>query len=349
MFARCALLATLIGTLAGCSDSSPPAPQPDAAEPANVATGELGTWTRGPAVPTPRANHCIAARGNTVFVIGGNHKQGNDFVKTDEIHASTIATDGTLSAWQLVGHTPSPVSECTATASDDSLLVIDGLYDRDTDRRQVFAAVIASDGQLGPFAARATLPDIAISSEATIVRDQLIMMDTKLPAEGDATVTLRMPLAGGTWSSDDWGIGFRSQAQYAFAGDFAYTLGGYLGGDGNPVSADVFVTALASGAPATATSPLPEPVAFGEAVAVDRFVFVVGGRAQVFGGAPSTHVHVAPMSSDGTLGTWRTTQLPIARTNHELAVVGDYLVMAGGADTAGGDSQVWIARVRFAP
>jgi len=339
----------LSALVVACTSASESEPVPD------VATGELEAWVAGPALPTARANACSAAVGDWVLVIGGNHARADGtFVKTDEIHAARMGSDGVLGAWQLAGRTPSPVSECTATADGERLYVVDGLYDVETDARQVLTATV--DGEtgmlMGPLVAMTTLPDIAISSEAAVRGGALLMMDTVLPMDGDKTVTLRTAAAGGgAWSTDDWGIGFRAQAQYAFGDGFAWTLGGYGGAEGNPVSDEVFVAtiggdgAVGVGRP---TTKLPAPTAFGEAAAVDDFVFVVGGRPQVFGGQASSSVYAAHVGVDGGLEGWTTlAALPMARTNHELVVVGDYLVIAGGASEAGGDANVMSARVRF--
>lgn len=316
-----------------------------AAENSTVATGELEAWTTGPALPTARANHCSAAIGDWVLAIGGNRKQGDGFVKSDEIHAARLV-DGALGAWQLAGHTASPVTECSATTDGARLYVIDGIYDVETDGRQVFAAPFdQTTGVLGAFASTSVLPTAVISSEAAVRNDRLLVMDTLLPAEGDQTVTYTF--AADAWSTADWGIGFRAQAQYAFSDRFAYTLGGYLGDDGNPASAEVFVASL-DGTGVRPTTPLPVPVIFGEAVAVDDWVFVAGGRAQVFGGTASTKVYASQATADGSLGAWtEVAALPIGRTNHELVLVGDYLVVLGGADAMGGDANVVMARVRF--
>ncbi len=149
---------------------------------------------------------------------------------------------------------------------------------------------------------------------------------------------------------DHRGLGHRVSRPgrvYAFSDRFAYTIGGYTSGEGNPASDEVFVAALdITGV--RATTPLPEPVIFGEAVAVDDWVFVVGGRAQVFGGTASTKVYASQSSADGSLGAWsEVAALPMARTNHELVLVDDYLVVLGGANAAGGDANVLLARVRF--
>ena len=96
------------------------------------------------------------------------------------------------------------------------------------------------------------------------------------------------------------------------------------------------------------TTKLPVPTTFGEAVAVDDWVFVVGGREQVFGAEASTRVFAAQVGVDGELSDWQETASPMGRTNHEVVAVGDFLVSVGGAAGAGGDANVLVSRARFA-
>lgn len=311
------------------------------APPPAVATGELGTWQLGPALPAPRANHCSAVIDDWVLVIGGNYASGGGFVNTAEIHAAQLV-DGVLGPWQLAGMMPSPVTECTATSDGRTLYVLDGIYDDGS--HAVWSTTLDDAGHLGALTALGALPDIVVSSEAAIRDGTIIVMDTRLPAEGDATVALRSPLGTLAWSSEPLGIDFRAQAEYAFSADYAFTLGGYHDPARGAV-ADVFVAPIAGG-PAQPTTPLPVAVGFGEAVAVDDWLFVAGGRATVFG-APGTAQVFAAQITDGSLGDWRETALPMPRTNHELVLAGDYLVLTGGATMGPGDSAVLIARVRW--
>ena len=318
--------------------------QPPTSPPPDVATGALGPWQAGPALPIARANHCSAVIGDWILVIGGNHMAGSDFVKTDAIHAAKLV-DGVLGDWHLAGTLPSPASECTATSDGRTLYVLDGLYDNEADGRQVWSATLDDAGMLSPLTSLGALPDTVISSEATVGDDTLTLMDTRLPGDGDATLALRAPMQGLAWTAEELGIDFRAQAEYAFSADHLYTLGGYHDPAAG-VLADVFVAPLAGG-PAVATTPLPVPVGFGEAVAVDDWLFVVGGRAGVFGTPGTTHVFAAPLAADGAVGAWQETELPLARTNHELALVGDFLVVTGGAINGPGDATVLVAQVRW--
>ncbi len=324
-----------------------------ASRPPDVATGVVGDWLAGPALPTPRANHCGAVIDDWVLAIGGNYNPGSGFVATDEIAAAQLADDGTLGPWHVAGHTHSPVSECNATSDGHHLYVIDGIYDTAADAGQIWTADLDASGMLPPLVSIGALPAgvVAISSEATVRDGQILLMDSELPAEGNTTITMRTPLAPVAWTTDDWHIGFRAQAQYAFTDGFAYTLGGYGGDDANTVLADVFAAPIGSdgavGAPVATTS-LPSATAFGEAVAVDDWLFVVGGRAAVFGASGTTTVVAAQAASDGTLGAWTAaTALPMPRTNHVVVSAGDYLVLTGGAVDGPGDMTVLVARVRY--
>jgi hypothetical protein len=338
MRARASLLFTL---LVGCADS----PAHSIAH--SIATGELGPWTAAAPLPLARANHCSAAIGDWVLVIGGNRAEAGTFVKTDRIHAAHMH-DGVLGPWQLGGNAPSAVTECAATSSGNRLYVIDGLYDHAPHDGRVFGGELDASGVVEVMNADEDLPagTRAISTEATVRDDYLVVVDTLTPQEGDTTLTLRSHVREGAWSNHDWKIGFRGQAQYAFTDRWAYTIGGYHDPAVGAVT-DVFVAPLEGGEP-RATTPLPMPVAFGEAVAVDDWLFVVGGRAQVFNAPGTAHVFAAPIHDDGALGAWQTlASLPVARTNHELVLAGDYLVVTGGAAMGPGDDQVFTAQVRW--
>jgi hypothetical protein len=341
MRAARSLPVVLLATFAACAD-----------EPTPAATGELGAWTAGPALPTARANHCTAVAGDWLLVIGGNHADSGGFTATDEIHAARMSSDGTLSPWQLAGHTASGVTECAATLdpATNTLYIVDGIYTNDTDGGAIFTAAFdPATGLVSPVTRAATLPTRTLSTEVAIAGSDLLVMDTRLPnePEGDTTVLLRAPLADlGSWTTVDWHIGFRAQSEYAFADTGAvYTLGGYHD-TGIGATSDVFALANDAISPEPA---LPAAVAFGEAVAVDSWLFVIGGRAQIFGAPGTQTIYAAPLADDGTLGAWSTsaTPLPMPRTNHEVSLVGDYLVLTGGASEGGGDTTVVTSRVRW--
>jgi len=322
---------------AACTSSTP------------VATGDLGDWQPGPALPVARANHCAVAIDDWLLVVGGNHADGmGSFVTTDEIDAAQLSADGTLGDWQVAGHLPSAASEPTCTTDGRTLLVVDAIYDHDSDSGQVWSSVLDASGHFAAFTSMAKLPEgvVAIASGAHVANHTLVVTYSKLPMDGDTTEILSTPLAASaSWTSADWKIGFHADYETAFTSKFAYVIGGYHDPAVGAL-ADTYVAPLTGGA-VVQTTPLPAPVAFGSAVVVDDWLFVTGGRAQVFGAPGTTSVYATPIAADGSLGAWQTaTPLAAARTNHALTLVGDYLVITGGAMNGPGDSTVMLARAR---
>ena len=90
--------------------------------------------------------------------------------------------------------------------------VVGGIYDAVEDEGHVWSGAF-SDGAV-TLAVMGALPDgaLAVSSEAALQDGALLVMNTDVAA--DATATLKM--AGTAWTSTDWGIGFRSQSEFAF-------------------------------------------------------------------------------------------------------------------------------------
>lgn len=314
--------------LVGCS-SSP------------VATGELGAWVGGPAMPTARANHCSTGVGEWVVVAGGNRADGGGFVTTDEVHAARLV-DGVLGEWTLMGRTPSAVSECALASDGERLFLAGGIWADDAHRGQVWSAVF-EDGLV--FESLGSSMVSATSVEAAVQHGELLLTDTKVPMDGDMTRTRRMSMASRAWSDADWGFGFRAQVQYAFSDDYVYAIGGYR----DPSLGTLAEVAVQSrDGRVRTTAELPKATGFGEAVVVDDWLFVVGGRGAVFNAPGTSTVWAGEIASDGSVTSWRELGgLPMARTNHEMAQVGDYLVLTGGAAMGPGDDAVLVSQVRF--
>jgi hypothetical protein len=93
------------------------------------ANGTVSAWVLAVQMPLPRANHCSAVVGDRLVVIGGSYRDSSagSFVKTALVHVADVHEDGSLGGWNEAGTTPSPVTECSATASGARLIVIDGI------------------------------------------------------------------------------------------------------------------------------------------------------------------------------------------------------------------------------
>jgi hypothetical protein len=349
-----------------CGASSGGAPPP----PVHVANGTIDGWQAQTKLTTPRANHCSVVVGGWLVVIGGNYKPAGakQFENLDDVLVAKIGDDGSLGDWSVAGHTPSPVNSCTAAAGGGAttdLYLVDGIYDSDVGAttepaHHVRKATLADDGTLGAWSDVGLLPVgmRVLYSSATVQGGMLAAFHAKLPMEGDAiSLAVAGVAATGTMAIDDhdWLKGFRGHPQYAFGAaslPFAYALGGYDGSDANMVQASgagVHVGVdMRPDQPSFPVTPLPKPTAFGQAVAVDDWVFVVGGKDAIFAANGRPDVFTAHVQHDGTLGAWATLPpLPQGRTSHAVAVGGDFLYVTGGGYDAGGLDTVFSTRVRF--
>jgi hypothetical protein len=379
--ARCVarrLLVLTAGLAAGCSSSGASHEIPDAHSDAQnvihldagtmdakgkpvdassaAANGTLGAWQSLSPMPLPRANHCAVAAAGYLVVIGGNYEAdgGTSFIDIDAVHVAAIRADGTLGAWSQAGSTPSPVSGCTAAANGSTIYLVDGIYDDMADQGHAFSAELSASGTLGSWTALGALPNTedAFSSDAWFLASSagtLLAMGSTLTAT--AALELTTVPTTGAWSADTWLPGFLGRPEYAFTGSYVYALGGYLSNDGgNPTVTTATGAAVESdgkvGTPFV-TEALPSPITFGRAVAVDAWVFVVGGKSSLFGPGESG-TYSAKVGASGQLGTWSAqAALPEGRTDMALTLSGDFLYLTGGGYMGPGVASVFSARVRF--
>lgn len=358
----------LVLVVAGCSSSSngteavAPAPLPAPAP--NRATGALGEWETLAPMPTPRGNHCAVAANGFLVVIGGNYKPkgAKDFVTTADVHVAPIAADGSLGAWTLAGKTPSPVNSCTAASDGKDVYLVDGIFDDEAAGGKARRATLSEAGALGAWQELGALPEgvRVLYSNAVVVDGALRAFHARLPDAGDGIALASAPIAGaalGAWQQSTWLTGFRGHPQYALAtiaggGTYVYAMGGYSSGNtGNAVLADGAGARLdPAGVPGKSfpVRALPKPTSSGQALAIDGYVFVVGGKDEVLTGKGRGDAFAAKIGEDGTLEPWSTLPaLPQGRTSLALTGHGDFIYVTGGGFDAGGLDTVYSARVRF--
>lgn len=341
----------LLCLLAACGNSATPN---DGGSDAQVdsgsgakANGTVGAWQTLATMPHARANFCATVVGEFVVAIGGNYPADGNFTKLDEIDVARFHADGSLDAWQVAGHTPSPVTECTAAAIGNTLYVIDGIYDDPSKEGHVFSADLGTDG---------TLP--ALTDVGTLPAGMDAFDDVAFSAGGKiwSTVSLLSGSCGliggpGTWTETDFLSEFRGRPQWSYAtsggSTYAYVIGGYSDADaGNMVLASGAGTKVGGAGGVTVTD-LPQPTTFGMAASADDWVFVIGGRGAIFTGTPRTDVLAAQAGASGALGAWTAqTSLPSPRTNAAAIVAGNFVYVLGGANASATDT-VYAAQVRF--
>ncbi len=345
----------------GCSSSSTAAPK---AAQVLVANGQMGAWQTLAPLPVPRANHCSVVANGYLVVIGGNYKPKGAaaFKNIDEVDVAKIASDGSLGAWTKAGVTPAPVSSCTAVASGKSIVLLDGIYDVPASGTSPYegkpqVATFGDDGTLSAFAAASALPAgvRVLYSTGDVSDGTLYTMFSRTTAEGDGVSLITAPLddAGvlGAFTEQRWLPGFRGHPAYAYAPPFVYVLGGYDAPANNALAtgAGAQISQGKAGAPFP-TAPLPQPTSFGAAVAVDSYVFAVGGKSAIFSANGSPSVFVGQLDAAGAIAAWtKLADMPGGRTSLSAVVGGSFLYVTGGGFDAGGVDTVFASQVRFAP
>jgi hypothetical protein len=175
----------------------------------------------------------------------------------------------------------------------------------------------------------------------------LWLTDARLASEGaEEAIVASRPLSGNSgWTSKPYAMNFRGKPMAVFNSAAAFVIGGY--GDGNATLSEV-VSVPYSGT-ASSTTPLPEARTFGSAVVADDFVFVTGGRSELFGVAPVASLYSAKINS-ATIGEWAVQRaMPEPRSNHTANLLGDFLYVVGGGNNGPGLDTVFRARVKHAP
>jgi hypothetical protein len=336
----------------GTTDAGTPDSGAPDAGPQSHADGTVEPWTTLAALPAPVANHCAVAMGSTLILAGGNNEPtgATSFVSLDAVQAAAVAADGSLGTWNLIGHLPSPGTECVLAVSGNTLVLLGALFDDDTLDGNVWTATLGTDGMLTPWVLVGTLPygRRALTAGATIVDGTVWLTDAQLSSEGPEQSIIASATLGatalGAWTKTQYWPEFRGMPLGAFTDDAAFILGGY---DDSGVLTDVTGIAFAggSGAPTTA---LPEARTYGAAVAVDGYVFAIGGRTEVLGVAPLPTV-LSAKSDGATVGAWTTqAAMPSPRSNQTATVVGDWLFVLGGGNNGPGLDTVFRARVKHA-
>lgn len=139
----------------------------------------------------------------------------------------------------------------------------------------------------------------------------------------------------------------------SYANGFLYNIGGFSASNGEADGTNVFYSPVSRDGtigPWKRTSSLPEAVYEHASVALDGYVYVLGGvhYTPSAGDFFSNTVYYAKANSDGTLGAWlTTTSLPADYYFHAASAWNHTIFITGGAsNTNDGNKTVYSAGIR---
>ncbi len=158
-----------------------------------VQTGNLDTWSPGPALPEPRADAASVVVGSTLYVIGGLDAAG---APTQTVYSLTIANDGALGEWtaEEAIALPEPRAGASAVAVSDGIVVLGGA-DANGPTKTVWKSQQNASGALGAWVAQASLLEESVDGVAVHVGDVIFVVGGSNAAGPVATV--QQGLVGG--------------------------------------------------------------------------------------------------------------------------------------------------------
>ena len=296
------------------------------------------TWTTGASLPGAIAHSQAVVTHNRVYLLGGLNSGSSSTVYT-----APILPDGTLGSWSTGTSLPSAVEASQAVVTRNRVYLLGG-FTNGSLSPAVYTAPILPDGTLGPWTTGTPLPSAVWQSQAVVTRSRVYLLGG-LNSGSSSTVYSAPILSDGTLG--DWttaeplpGLVFASQA--VVTRSRVYLLGGYIG---ISVSSTVYTAPiLADGTlgPWTTGTSLPDTVYYSQAVVDSNRVYLLGGYTG--SGGPSPTVYIAPILSDGTLGSWTTgTSLPGGVFASQAVVTRNRVYLLGGHVDGKLSSKVYVA------
>jgi hypothetical protein len=278
------------------------------------ADGTIGAWSTGTSLPVQVCYFKHAIIKNRVYIFGGE-TTGGTVLST--IYTAPINPDGTLGTWSTYSISmPGPVKYQQIFVTKNTLYMIGGNSSGSTVISTVYACVINPDGTLGTWTTVSALP-------TTINVSQIFATKSKVYLIGGANGVVYLQsvyyvsVNGG---KNDYSVYYED------------TTNNYLmPGSGQPWrqqyqinnSQSTDITGWASG------TALPASVGVSQAVVTKNRVYLLGGD---IGNNVISTVYTAPINTDGTLGTWVTTNslpAPVSRsqavvTKNRVYLIGSY-------------------------
>ena len=314
--------------------------------------GSLGSWVNDTASPLPRAVNSATSvvYNGYVYVLGGN-SSGGPGTTLSTVYYAPINSDGSLGSW--VNDTASPLPQTLASATS---VVYNGyIYELGGNTSSliniastVYYSQVSGVGSLSPWITTTTLPSSSSKGKSygpndyasSVVYNGFVYEIGGMGTSGlTSQYVYYAPISSngslGAWTSTT----SLPQATY-YASSVVYN--GYvyeLGGVTTACTSTTYYAPINSngslGSWTSATS-LPQVTCDATSVVYNGFVYEIGGSN---GGATIySSVYYAPISSNGSLGSWvndTASPLPQNITNSASVVYNGYAYELGGINWVG--------------
>lgn len=303
--------------------------------------GTIGAWITTTSFSTARYTHVATVYKGYIYVYGG---YGGGY--RNDVQYAQLNANGSVGAWAATSSMIAGRQNLGGTIYNGYVYATGG-YDLSY-HDDVEYAKIDPAGQVGNYTTSANLMTgtQGLANPGTVVYNGYIYAIGGFRSSAYQSSVYRATLGSdgsiGTWAATTSMGSVSGAFPMAVYNGYVYVLGGFTA---SGVSTDVVqygaFNADGSITWGTTTS-LPAAIANHSAFAYDGYMFVVGGSGAGF----SANVRVAPINSDGTLGSWtdQTNTIITGRINEMMAIYNGYMYIAGG-----NKSGTYYNTVEYAP
>jgi len=244
-----------------------------------LSPGQVGAWKAGADLPEASFFHTAAAWGKTIYVIGGQHYTGVLKV-SDTVYYSRVSDDGSPGAWQTANNPlPRPLFLHSAAIWEGTLYVTGGWTDSLSNA--VYSAEIRSDGSLGSWTTRKSLP-VAVYTHPTLQDGTLYVLGGVINGGTDLHSAVYHARIQPDKSLSDWATTtplvrpLSSHASVVARGR-VYVLGGWTGTQPTTETHSAPISTDKTLGDWKAEPSLPVPLYLHAATEADGVIYVTGG------------------------------------------------------------------------
>lgn len=304
--------------------------------------GTLGSWTSQPAFPGGAFDGGIVVNlTNRSFILGGNYGSGS----TTKVYTFEHTVSNSVDAYPTLGYGSmlNSLSDSSVFMAKNNIYVIGGRTTAGVESTTTTVAKtpgINTDGTIASWGSSTSFSTNLADAAVVVTKNRVYLLggsDTAGTAAVSTVYTAPLNTDGtvGTWvATTSLPIPLRYTC-VVNTGVRVYLLGGQTTG-GTYISTTYVSTLNSDGTLGTwsnANNALKSAVGGGQLAVTKNFIRVCGG----YNGTTYTNeVQLAPLNSDGTIGTWvNDTALPGAIAFGACAVTNNAVYLLGGITTGG--------------
>ena len=297
-------------------------------------------WVQTTSLPNGYYGHSLVYWSGYLYQAGGL-SDNNGVADGINVFYAQVHSNGTIGSWNSATSLPDAVFDHASVAANGFVYVLGGGHYTEANgffySNVVYYSKINSDGSLGMWNIANPLPQNLFFLSA------LVWSNTIYVAGGyDGGLTLFSNVysaqiqSNGSLSSwtPQTSLPIATDAQAGTVNGYFYELGGF-DNSGNVISNAYYTKINADGTLAgwNQAVPLPQPESNFGAIAVNGFVFSIGGNN---GRNATSSFYVAAVNGNGSLGSWASgTSLPLPIYTFAVANNNSYIFLTGGEDNNG--------------